>query len=144
MINLFFPKTKILKKTFYPSRLRIKKNSDTLKFGFYGIKLLNNCCLSIKQLETIKKLVNKIFKKCGKIWIRAFCHFFMTRKPLEVRMGNGKGSFSQWIVNLPKGFIILEFEIINLKIFLDLSKLIKNLQSKIGIKLKLINKYDLL
>lgn len=92
-MNLFFPKTKLLKKTFYPSKLRIKKNSDILKFGSYGIKLLNNCCLSIKQLDTIKKLLSKIFKKCGKVWIRAFCHFFITKKPLEVRMGNGKGNF---------------------------------------------------
>lgn len=61
-----FPKTKqILKKTFYPKRLRIKKYTDVIKYGKYGLKILENKIFTLKQLESIRKILAKSLKKIG-------------------------------------------------------------------------------
>ena len=81
-------------------------------------------------------------KKIGKIWIRPFPHYFITKKPLEVRMGNGKGNFYSWCVNLPKGFTILEFSIEE-KSNINIFKIFKMLTSKIKGSIKFVKKNDL-
>jgi ribosomal protein L16/L10AE len=67
MLNNLFPKSSKLKKSFYPRKLRIKKMSDNLLFGNYGIKTKKNTILYLKNLESLKKNANKILKKIGKI-----------------------------------------------------------------------------
>jgi large subunit ribosomal protein L16 len=143
-VKLLHPKVTKLKRTFYPRQLRIKNYSDNIIFGDFAIKINKNCILTLTQLESLKKTILKIFKKSGKVWFRAFPHFFITKKPLEVRMGNGKGNFDTWAVCLPAGFIVLEFSLFekeNLNI--NLLKLTHNLISKIGISCKITNKNDL-
>lgn len=142
MLNNLFPKSSKLKKSFYPRKLRIKKMSDNLLFGNYGIKTKKNTVLYLKNLESLKKNANKILKKIGKIWIRPFPHYFITKKPLEVRMGNGKGNFYSWCVNLPKGFTILEFSIEE-KSNINIFKIFKMLTSKIKGSIKFVKKNDL-
>ena len=162
MLNNLFPKSSKLKKSFYPRELRIKNMSDNLLFGNYGIKTKKNNKLKktrkfdelpklnakiqndIKKfgLESLKKNANKILKKIGKIWIRPFPHYFITKKPLEVRMGNGKGNFYSWCVNLPKGFTILEFSIEE-KSNINIFKIFKMLTSKIKGSIKFVKKNDL-
>ena len=143
MLNNLFPKTAKLKKSFYPKKLRIKKMSDNLLFGTYGIKLKNDSVLYLKNLESLKKNANKILKKIGKFWIRPFPNFFITKKPLEVRMGNGKGNFFTWCVNLPKGFMLLEFSLLNYKNNINILKIFKILSSKIRGSVKFVKKNDL-
>lgn len=142
MLNNLFPKSSKLKKSFYPRKLRIKKMSDNLLFGNYGIKTKENTILYLKNLESLKKNANKILKKIGKIWIRPFPHYFITKKPLEVRMGNGKGNFYSWCVNLPKGFTILEFSFEE-KSNINILKIFKMLTSKIKGSIKFVKKNDL-
>lgn len=133
-------------KIFYPKQLHIKKMTDFLLFGDFGLKTQQSCLLKLSQLESLKKNLNKKLKKIGKIWIRPFCHSFITKKPSEVRMGNGKGNFDAWVVNLPAGFIILEFIFLNININnkeTNIFSIFKMLKSKIGINCKLIYKNDL-
>lgn len=138
-VTLWHPQMIKLKKTFYPKKLRIKTVSDTINFGYWGLKICKNVVLSNLQLQCLNKILLKKLKKYGKFWIRAFPHFFITKKPLEVRMGNGKGNFFKWMVNLPKGFVLVEFNVNFIKNYLNINKLVKNLQSKIGVKIKIIN-----
>ena len=136
-----FPTKIKLKKTFFPSRVKIKKWSDFLLFGEFGLKLSDNSLFSLNKIQSVYNLLQKLFKKFdGFLWIRAFPHYFLTKKPLEVRMGNGKGSFFCWAVNLPKGFVFVEF---SLKTNINLYKLVRNCCSKIGVNCKLIKKNDI-
>ena len=105
---LFVPKnTKFLK-------LQKKKIKNTpakilnLVYGSFGLKVKQNCCLSSKHLEMIKLNLAKGTKKIGRYWIRIFPHFPVTAKPLEVRMGKGKGYVDHWICKLKRGSIVCE------------------------------------
>ena len=142
-MNNLYPKFKILKKTFKPKMLRIKKLTDTLLHGEYGFKSKKNSYISSAQLESLRKTLNKKIKKLGKLWIRIFPHFFLTKKPLEVRMGNGKGNFSKWVVNIPKGCTIIEFSIYDKDVILNLDELFKDCKAKLGIPMKFIKKNDI-
>ena len=141
--NNLTPKTNKLKKTFNPKLLRVKKNSDILLYGDFGLKSKVNKMISITELESLKKTILKKIKRIGKLWIRVFPHFFLTKKPLEVRMGNGKGNFDKWSVNVSKGIILFEFKIISKDVILDIVQLIKECSSKLSIPLKLIKKDDI-
>jgi ribosomal protein L16/L10AE len=65
-MKLMHPKINKLKRTFYPQQLRIKKSSDNIIFGDYAIKLSKSCTINLAQLESLKKTITKILKKCGK------------------------------------------------------------------------------
>jgi len=132
-----------LKKSFNPKLLRIKKNSDFLLYGDYGLKSKLNKLITVTQLESLKKTLIKKIKKIGKLWIRVFPHFFITKKPLEVRMGNGKGNFDKWAVNIKKGMVLFEFKIIDKNLILDFPQLIKECSSKLSFPLKIIKKNDI-
>jgi len=66
-MNTLSPKIIQHNKTFYPKTLRIKKMSDFLLFGDFGLKIQKPCCLKINQLESLKKNLNKKLKKIGKV-----------------------------------------------------------------------------
>ncbi len=141
--NNLIPKLIKLKKSFNPKLLRIKKNSDFLLYGDFGLKSKISKLITETQLESLKKTLIKKIKKIGKLWIRVFPHFFITKKPLEVRMGNGKGNFDKWAINVRKGMILFEFQIIDKKSVLDIPQLLKECTSKISFPLKIIKKNDI-
>ena len=101
---LFIPKntkfTKFQKKKVKNSPSKILD----LNYGSFGLKVKQNCCLTSKQLEMIKVNLSKGTKKIGRYWIRIFPHFPVTAKPLEVRMGKGKGYINQWVCKLKRWF----------------------------------------
>lgn len=83
----------------------------TLKFckkGSFYLKVMESGRLSSKQLETLYNSLNKYLKKAGKIFLKVFPHTPLTEKPIEVRMGKGKGSVSYWIAKIKAGSIICE------------------------------------
>lgn len=85
-----------------------QKNLTRLHFGECGIKFLNSGVLSAKQIETLRRVLTRTLRRTGKIWIRVFPDHSVSRKPLEVRMGKGKGSPKFWIAKIPAGQIIFE------------------------------------
>lgn len=105
---LFIPKqTKFAK----VQKKKIKNslsNTSDLVYGYYGLKIKQNCCLTSQQLEMIKLNLAKGTKKVGRYWLRVFPHFPVTAKPLEVRMGKGKGYVDHWVCKLNRGSVICE------------------------------------
>jgi large subunit ribosomal protein L16 len=90
---------------------RVKGNAGrgfTVAFGSFGLKALDTCFLTSKQLEAARVALNRFMKREGQVWIRVFPDKPMTRKPAEVRMGKGKGAPEFWVARCKPGTIIFE------------------------------------
>jgi len=90
-------------------RVRGKATSGyTLEFGEYGLKVLEGGWLTAQQIEAGRVAIVRTAKKGAKIWIRVFPDKPITKKPLETRMGKGKGSVEGWVAVVKPGKIIYE------------------------------------
>ncbi|XOD38953.1 MAG: 50S ribosomal protein L16 [Candidatus Carsonella ruddii] len=103
-------------------------NRNFLIFGNYGLKSLDNGFLNFKQIESARKSLVHNFGKNNKILIRIFPDKVITKKPLEVRMGKGKGNIHDWVSVIKPGIIIFEvkyenFEIVKKSFFCAAQKL---------------------
>jgi large subunit ribosomal protein L16 len=115
----------------------IELRSNKLKFGYFGLKALNSGILTFKHLESGRKTINQILKRSGKIWIRVFPSLSMTKKPIEVRMGKGKGNVNKWISYIKPGTVIYEINSLsNLKAI----EALKNASIKLPFKTKIVYK----
>ncbi|MFM1746190.1 MAG: ribosomal protein [Bacteroidota bacterium] len=88
----------------------------SLAFGSFGIKSLETCCITSRQIEAARVAVTRYMKREGQIWIRIFPDKPITRKPLEVRMGKGKGAPEFWVATVKPGTVIFEAEGVPLNI----------------------------
>ncbi len=88
----------------------IKPNQTCLQFGQYGIKSLEAARIRANTLEAVSRAMTRKFKRAGQIWIRTFPDVPVTAKPLEVRMGKGKGSTAYWACRVQPGQILYEIE----------------------------------
>ena len=102
------------------SELEIK--STDLKFGTHGIQALEKGRISAKQIEAVRRTITNFLKRKGKIWIRIFPDFPITKKPNEVRMGKGKGNVSFWVCNVKPGKILYELSGTNLNLLANALK----------------------
>jgi large subunit ribosomal protein L16 len=114
---------------------KVKSNMTTLNFGKYGLKSLQPGRITAKTIEAVRRAITRKFKKSGKIWIKIFPDIPVTQKPLEVRMGKGKGNPSFWICRIQAGQILFEMDGISLQ----LAKQAANLAAhKLPIKTELV------
>ncbi len=81
---------------------------NSLAFGNIGIKALEHGRIDSRQIESARIAMTRHVKRAGKVWIRVFPDKPLTAKPLEVRMGKGKGSVEKWVMNIKPGRIIYE------------------------------------
>jgi large subunit ribosomal protein L16 len=81
-----------------------------VSFGAYGLKSLEWGQLTSRQIEAARRTVSRHVKRGGKLWIRVFPDKPITKKPLEVRMGNGKGAVELWIAQIQPGRMLYEME----------------------------------
>ncbi len=79
-----------------------------LSFGDFGLKSISKGNINFKQIESGRKVISKYIKKIGKLWIRVFPDLSYTKKPVDVRMGNGKGDVDFYIFKIKPGRIIYE------------------------------------
>ena len=83
---------------------------STLEFGDYGLQALECGHMSAQQIESARIAVTRHIKRGGKIWIRIFPDKSFTKKPLETRMGKGKGAPEGWVAVVKPGRILYELE----------------------------------
>ena len=98
---------------------RMKGNSyrgNQLAFGSYGIKALEECWLTSRQIEAARIAVTRHMKREGQLWIRVFPDKPVTKKPAEVRMGKGKGNPEYFVARISPGRILIEAEGVPLEI----------------------------
>lgn len=87
----------------------LSKGGTSVSFGEYGIQALENVWLTARQIEAARVAISKKMKKGGKIWIRVFPDRPYTKKPLETRMGKGKGAPEFWVAAVKRGRVLFEF-----------------------------------
>src|SRR5205085_10582659 len=79
------------------NRAGIASRGATVAFGEYGLLALERCWLDTKQIEAARVAISRFMKRRGKMWIRIFPQKSYTKKPLETRMGKGKGPLEWWV-----------------------------------------------
>jgi large subunit ribosomal protein L16 len=83
---------------------------NRVSFGEYGLKATERGRLSARQIEAARRAMTRQVKRAGKIWIRVFPDVPISSKPLEVRMGKGKGNVDFWCAKIQPGTILYEME----------------------------------
>lgn len=96
------------RKTMKGSNSGKAKGGDTLAFGEFGIQVLARGKITAAQIEAARVAISRHLKRKGKLWIRIFPHKPITKKPLEVRMGQGKGPVEYYVAMVKPGVILFE------------------------------------
>lgn len=81
-----------------------------VSFGEYGLKATTHGLISARQIEAARRALTRYIKRGGRVWIRIFPDKPITRKPLEVRMGSGKGNPEFWVAPVKRGTVLYEME----------------------------------
>ena len=92
------------------SRAGTATRGATVAFGEYGLMALERCWLDTKQIEAARVAISRNMKRRGKVWIRIFPQKSFTKKPLETRMGKGKGPLESWVAVIRPANILFEVD----------------------------------
>ena len=120
------PKKTKYKKSFKGNIYGQEHKVNKLAFGNFGIKVLKAGRIKACQLEAIRKALFKKFKGKNKIWTRIFPNVAVSAKPVEARMGKGKGSISYWCFPIKAGRIIFEVQENSVLVCKEILKITKN------------------
>ena len=88
----------------------IAVRGSSVSFGEYGLKSTSRGRITARQIEAARRTITRHVKRVGKMWIRIFPDRPITKKPLEVRMGKGKGSVEFWVANVKPGTMLYEIQ----------------------------------
>lgn len=83
---------------------------SAVSFGEFGLKATERGRLTARQIEAARRAITRRVRRGGKIWIRVFPDKPITKKPLEVRMGKGKGSVEYWVAQIKPGAMLYEIQ----------------------------------
>lgn len=103
------------KKTKYRKQFKGRNRGTAItgskvSFGEYGLKSTDRGRITSRQIEAARRAISRHVKRGGKVWIRIFPDKPITKKPLEVRMGKGKGSVEYWVAQIQPGRMLFEIE----------------------------------
>ena len=88
----------------------VAKGGFALNFGEYGLKAQEPERITARQIEAARRAMTRYMKRAGRVWIRVFPDKPITKKPIEVRMGSGKGNVEYWVAQIQPGRMIYEIE----------------------------------
>ncbi|MGE5336273.1 MAG: 50S ribosomal protein L16 [Gemmatimonadota bacterium] len=83
---------------------------NKVSFGEYGLKATTRGRLTSRQIEAARRALTRFIKRGGRVWIRVFPDKPVSKKPLEVRMGSGKGNVEYWVSEIKPGAVLYEME----------------------------------
>ena len=86
------------------------KGGTALNFGAYGLKAMEPERITARQIEAARRALTRNMKRSGRVWIRVFPDVPVSKKPLEVRMGSGKGAPELWVARVKPGRILFEID----------------------------------
>src|SRR5580765_2415638 len=118
---------------------RVAKRGTTLAFGTYGLKAAEPIWLTNRQIEAARQAMTRAMKREGNVWIRIFPDKPITRKPLEVRMGKGKGNPEFWAAVVEPGRILFEADGVTVAVAKEAMELAA---AKLPIKTKFVIRRD--
>ena len=111
---------------------------STLAFGDYGLKAVGRGWMSAREIEAARVALTRYLKRGGKVWIRIFPDKPLTKKPLETRMGKGKGAPEMWVAVVQPGRILFEMEGVS---ELDARAAMRLAQAKLPIKTRFATRF---
>jgi large subunit ribosomal protein L16 len=115
------------------------KGGDFIAFGDYGLQALSAGWVTARQIEAARIAIARGVKRGGKIWIRIFPDKSITKKPLETRMGKGKGPPEEWVAVVKPGRVMFELE----GVTEDLAReAIDKARHKFGIKTRFVSRHE--
>jgi len=112
----------------------------SLNFGSYGIKSLEECFVTARQIEAARIAATRYMKREGQLWIRIFPDKVLTKKPAEVRMGKGKGAPEYWVAVVKPGRMLFECDGVSFDVATEALRLAAQ---KLPVKTKFIKRRDL-
>jgi len=88
----------------------LAQRGSKVSFGEYGLKATDRGRMTSRQIEAARRTITRFVKRGGKLWIRVFPDVPITKKPIEVRQGKGKGNVEYWIAQIQPGRMLYEIE----------------------------------
>ena len=88
----------------------LANSGNQVSFGDFGLKATGRGRLTSRQIESARRTITRHVKRGGKLWIRVFPDKPVSKKPLEVRMGKGKGNVEYWVAQIQPGRVLYEIE----------------------------------
>jgi len=104
------PKRTKYRKMFKGNNYGLATRGSSVAFGDFGLKATERCRMTAREIEAARRAMARYVKRGGQIWIRVFPDVPISKKPLEVRMGSGKGNVEYWIAKVKPGKVLFEME----------------------------------
>jgi large subunit ribosomal protein L16 len=104
------PKRTKFRKQFKGRNRGLATTGSKVSFGEFGLKAVERGRITARQIEAARRAMTRHIKRGGKIWIRVFPDVPISKKPLEVRMGKGKGNVEYWVCKIQPGRVLYEME----------------------------------
>jgi len=114
-------------------------SGTTLAFGEYGLKAMGRGWIKSTQIEACRVAINRHMKRKGKLWIRIFPDKPVTKKPIEVRMGKGKGNPEYWVAVIRPGMMLFEVDGVPDAVARGALRLA---DAKLGIRTRLVTRHE--
>jgi large subunit ribosomal protein L16 len=122
------------------SRAGLASRGNSVAFGEYGLQSMERCWLDTKQIEAARVAINRYMKRRGKVWIRIFPQKSYTKKPLETRMGKGKGPLESWVAVIRPANVLFEVDGVTEAVARESMRLAS---SKLPIRTKFISRHKM-
>src|SRR5262247_290896 len=101
----------------HKGRIRgVATSGNSLTFGQFGLKALEPERVSARQIEAARRAMTRHMKRAGRVWIRIFPDVPVSKKPIEVRMGKGKGTPELWVCRVKPGRILFEIDGVSMQV----------------------------
>ena len=136
-MNMLSPKKTKFRKQFKGRIHGNAKGSYSLNYGSFGLKALQPERITSRQIESARKAITRHLKRAGKMWIRIFPDVPVSKKPVEVRMGKGKGANEFWACRVKPGRIMFEVDGVNVN---EARKALSLAAAKLPVKSKFIER----
>jgi large subunit ribosomal protein L16 len=107
------PKRTKFRKQFKGRNRGLAQSGNKVSFGEFGLKATGRGRITARQIEAARRTITRTVKRGGKLWIRVFPDKSISKKPLEVRMGKGKGNVEYWVAQIQPGRMLYEIEGVN-------------------------------
>jgi large subunit ribosomal protein L16 len=104
------PKRTKYRKQFKGRNAGLAQRGSTVAFGDYGLKAVSRARMTAREIEAARRAMTRYVKRGGQVWIRVFPDVPISKKPLEVRMGSGKGGVEYYVARIQPGKVLFEME----------------------------------
>ncbi len=104
------PKRTKFRKQFKGRNAGLAQRGSTVAFGDYGLKAVSRARMTAREIEAARRAMTRYVKRGGQVWIRVFPDVPISKKPLEVRMGSGKGNVEYYVARIQPGKVLFEME----------------------------------